>query len=142
MNTDNGWSVDGNAYGTIPQGSSIAAAASYSQVSSGNETWLELLSISNRGIQVSTYAGATTHWLQNGVNPSIMANSTLNPRIYRSVAVTAIGKAFAAVEDPAQPDSIEEWQVEDDLVNWRSVGKVDLGGLWGMNDVWGKVTTY
>ena len=50
---------------------------------------------------------------------------------FESVAVTAIGNAFAVVKQDGQPDFIESWRVEDDLLDWRSTGDVDLHGTWG-----------
>lgn len=60
-----------------------------------------------------------------------MANSTTNKRTYGDVAVTAIGSAFGIVKKNGQTDGIENWQVEDDTVDWKFIGNVDLGGAWG-----------
>ena len=51
---------------------------------------------------------------------------------YGSVAVTAIGSAFGVVLGrDGRAVGIEEWQLQDDIVDWRGVGNVDLGGSWG-----------
>ena len=50
---------------------------------------------------------------------------------YGSVAVTAIGSAFGVVRREGQVDGIENWQVQDDMVDWSVIGYVDLGGVWG-----------
>lgn len=60
-----------------------------------------------------------------------MANSTGNGRSYGSVAVTATGTAYGVVKGDGQVDSIERWQVQDDMVDWSLVGNVDLDGAWG-----------
>ena len=60
-----------------------------------------------------------------------MANSTSDQKSYGAVAVTAIGSAFGVVKQMGQADTIESWQVADDMIDWTSVGKVDLGGIWG-----------
>lgn len=60
-----------------------------------------------------------------------MANSSNNMKIYGSVAVTATGSAFAVVQQDGQKDSIENWQVADDTVDWSSIGNVNLNGAWG-----------
>lgn len=49
--------------------------------------------------------------------------------------MTAIGNAFGVVKEYGKADKIKNWQVEDDMVNWRLVGSVDLGGLWKMSDI-------
>lgn len=60
-----------------------------------------------------------------------MANSTNNKKTFESVAVTAIGKAYAVVKQDGQADTIESWQVANDMVDWSSVGNVNLNGAWG-----------
>jgi len=59
-----------------------------------------------------------------------MVNSTSNKKIYGSVAATAIGTAFSVVEQDGQVDTVESWQVADDMVDWSLTGNVDLGGAW------------
>ena len=60
-----------------------------------------------------------------------MANSTSDQKVYEAVAVTAIGSAFGVVKQTGQADTIENWQLADDITDWTSVGNVDLGGIWG-----------
>lgn len=60
-----------------------------------------------------------------------MANSTSDEKVYGAVAVTAIGNAFGVVKQIGQADTIENWLVADDMVDWSLVGNVDLGGVWG-----------
>ncbi|MCJ1429656.1 hypothetical protein MMC29_007571 [Sticta canariensis] len=127
----NGWRLNDNVYNLIPSGSPIAAASSYSKVSTGWETWIEILSLSTTGIEVNTWSGAKYAWLTHDGHPSAMANSTKNMKSYESVAVTSTGNAFAVVKQDGQADSIESWRVEDDLVDWRPTGDVDLHGTWG-----------
>lgn len=131
--TNSGIAVNLNAriYSAIPVGSPIAAASSDSKVPSGIETWVEILSLSNKGVQVNTWLGAINDWEQQNVNPSVMANSTNNERIFEAVAVTATGNAFGVVKRDGQVDTIEQWLLEDDMVDWSLVGTVDLGGAWG-----------
>ena len=59
-----------------------------------------------------------------------MVNSTDNKKSYGCVAVTAIGSAFGVVKQDGHVDEIENWQVQDDMVDWTLVGNVDLGGAW------------
>ncbi|KAL8718190.1 MAG: hypothetical protein Q9225_004652 [Loekoesia sp. 1 TL-2023] len=126
-----GWSLTEQVYRPIPYGSKIAAASSYTNVSSGLETWIEVLSISDKGVEVDTWSGAINDWLRHGANPVTMTNSSSNGKSYESVAVTATGSAFGAVRQDGRVDQIENWQVTDDLVDWVLVGNVDLGDAWG-----------
>ena len=57
-----------------------------------------------------------------------MTNSTENKRIYGSIAMTAAGKAFAVVTPNVT--EIQSWQVGDDMVDWTSIGVVDIGKAW------------
>ena len=125
------WGLNAQIYNAIPSGSPIAAASSYSNVSTGFETWIEVLSVSNKGIEVNTWSGAINDWLEQYNNPSAMVNSTGSGRSYESVAVTATGTAFGVVKQDGQADRIESWQVQDDTVDWSLVGNLDLGGAWG-----------
>ena len=118
-------------YGIIPSGSPIAAASSYSNLSNGFETWIEVLHLSNRGIRVSTWSGALNDWLQQDIQVPVMANSTSSHKSYGDVGVTAIGYAFGVVMQDGQPDAIESWQAEGTLLDWNSTGTVNLGGAWG-----------
>ena len=59
-----------------------------------------------------------------------MANTTQNGTIYGSVAVTASGKAFAVVTTN-RSDTLQDWQVADDMIDWGFVGTVDIGSAWG-----------
>ncbi|MCJ1429008.1 hypothetical protein MMC29_006921 [Sticta canariensis] len=122
----NGWSLNEQVYNPIPSGSPIAAASSYSNLSTGFETWIEVLSLSTTGIVVDTWSGKSNDWLTHDGHPSAMANSTENMKTYESVAVTAIGNAFAVVKQDGRPDAIEYWQVANDLVDWTLTGNVDL----------------
>ena len=125
------WGLNAQIYNAIPSGSPIAAASSYSNVSTGFETWIEVLTVSNKGIEVNTWSGAINEWLEQYNNPSAMVNSTGSARSYGSVAVTATGTAFGVVKQDGQAERIESWQVQDDTVDWSLVGNVDLGASWG-----------
>ncbi|KAL9608036.1 MAG: hypothetical protein Q9167_007104 [Letrouitia subvulpina] len=129
-NRVDGWSLNEQILGTIPSGSPIAAASSYSNVSTGYETWIEVLCLSSQGIQVNTWSGTQENWLQI-MHPSVMANLTSSQKSYGDVAVTATGNAFGVVMQDGQADAIENWLVEDDLLDWNSIGIVNLGGAWG-----------
>ena len=115
-----GWSAAAQIYGLIPFGSPIAAASSYTNVSSGFESWIEVLSLSDQGIKVSTWLGEINDWEQYYFEPSVMANSTENKKVYGSIAMTADGQAFSVVGK-----QIEGWQVGDDAVSWSSIGSID-----------------
>ncbi|MCJ1425452.1 hypothetical protein MMC29_003351 [Sticta canariensis] len=127
----NRWSLNAKDFDPIPSGSPIAAACSKSQLSAASESWVEVLTLSTNGIEVDTWSGAIGGWLAYNEHPSAMANSTKNMKSYESVAATVAGNAFAVVKQDGQADSIESWRVEDDLVDWRSTGNVDLHGTWG-----------
>ena len=127
---DSVWSLNEQIYDPIPAGSPIAAASSYSNVSAGYETWIEVLYLSNTGVEVNTWSGVINDWLARQSHPSVMANSTSNMRIYEGVAVTAIGNGFSVVKQDGKPDAIEGWQVTNDLVDWTLMGNVDLNGAW------------
>lgn len=130
--TGNGWSVNAEVFDPIPYGSPIAAASSYSNVSVGDgPAWIEVVSLSATGIEVDTWSGVTSDWLARRRNPSAMANSTNDMKIYGSVAVTALGNAFAVVKQDGQADSIGSWQVADDTVDWNLIGNLNLNGTWG-----------
>ena len=60
-----------------------------------------------------------------------MVNSTKSMGVFEDVAITATGNAFGVVKQQGQADTIKQWLVEDDMVNWNLVGTVDLGGAWG-----------
>ncbi|MCJ1426443.1 hypothetical protein MMC29_004346 [Sticta canariensis] len=107
----NSWSLNDIVFNLIPSGSPIAAACSYSKVSTSLDIWIELLTLSSTGIGVDTWSGTKYAWVVK--------------------AVTATGNAFAVVRRDGQADSIESWRVEDDLVDWTSTGNVDLHGTWG-----------
>lgn len=56
-----------------------------------------------------------------------MANSTtINQRLYESVAMTATGNAFGVVVEQSYYDKISHWQVEDDMIDWKTVGDVNV----------------
>lgn len=128
--TVTGWSLDDQSYNTIPSGAPIAAASSYSNVSSGFETWIETLSVSDKGIEVSTWSGAINDWLEQYNYPSVMVNATGGGKSYGAVAVTATGSAFGVVKQDGHVDEIENWKLQDDMVDWSLIGNVDLSGVW------------
>lgn len=132
QSTGNGWSLNAEIFDPIPSDSPIAAASSYSNVSATDgPAWIEVLSLSTIGIEVNTWSGARNDWLAHNLHPSAMANSTENLKIYGSVAVTAIGSAFAVVKQDGQADSIGNWQVADNTVDWSLIGSLNLNGTWG-----------
>ncbi|KAH6677389.1 hypothetical protein B0J14DRAFT_584150 [Halenospora varia] len=124
------WVPSTQIYDVATSGTPLAAASSPNTFpgSNGYELWIELLSLSNRGIEVDTWSGAVNDWLQHENHPSVMANSTENKQIYRSIAMTVAGKAFAVVT--SNVTEIQSWQVGDDMVDWKSIGVVDTGNVW------------
>ncbi|KAI9697603.1 MAG: hypothetical protein M1836_004553 [Candelina mexicana] len=124
------WSLSEQIYQAIPSGSVIAAASSYSNVSTGLESWIELLSAFKGGIQVNTWSGAINDWMKQSMQPAVMSNSQYYEKVYGSVAVTATGSAFGVVKQPGHVDEIENWQVRDDLQSWTLTGNVDTGSSW------------
>ncbi len=86
--------------------------------------------MSDSGVEVDTWSGEINDWLQHDAHPSVIANSTHNRTIYGSVAVTAIGNAFAVVTEN-RSDTLQNWQVADDMIDWGFVGILDIGSAWG-----------
>ena len=117
-------------YSAIPPGTPLAAASSYSNFSSGFETWIEVLSSFENRLRVDTWSGAINDWLEHDSHPPDMTNSS-SPHTYGAVAVTAFGIAFAIVSTPEQKDSIAVWQVTRNLVDWTYNGNIDVGDAWG-----------
>ena len=131
-----GWIVNHQVFASIPSGSPIAASVSYTNGSNGFQSWLEVLSVSSKGIQTNTWSGEISDWLELAAYPVAMRNDTDGTdagkrKSYGDVAVTATGTAFAVVMQEGEADTIEKWQVEDDVVTWDFVGIVNLGGAWG-----------
>ncbi|MCJ1470234.1 hypothetical protein MMC07_008879 [Pseudocyphellaria aurata] len=114
------WSLNSHLYGPIPPGAQIAAAAALP-----DEDFIRVLSLSTTGIEVHVLSGM---W---SANVNAMVNSTNNKKIYESVAVTAIGNAFAVVKQDGQADAIENWQVAGEATDFRLIGNVNLDGAWG-----------
>ena len=79
---------------------------------------------------MSTWSGAIDDWLQQNTQPSVMVNSTDNHDVYRDVACTAAGNAFAVVTVEGQVDTIESYSVEGDLLDWNLNGTVDIEATW------------
>ncbi|KUJ24686.1 uncharacterized protein LY89DRAFT_713478 [Mollisia scopiformis] len=118
-----GWSDTEQVYNVGVAGTPLAAASSYTNVTSGFESWIQMLQLSTTGIEVNTWSGNINDWLDQYNHPSPMANSSVNVKEYDSIAVTAIGSAFAVVKSSGN-DSIQSWQVSDDLLDWTSTGTV------------------
>ncbi|MCJ1466787.1 hypothetical protein MMC07_005407 [Pseudocyphellaria aurata] len=127
---DNGWLFYPGINDRIPSGAHIAAAFISSPVAA-DVAWIQVLSLSTTGIKVGTWSWTDHKWLETDAYPMEMRNSTNNKKIYKSVAVTTIGNAFAVVKHDGQADAIENWQVVDDDDDWDFVGNVNLDGAWG-----------
>lgn len=126
-----GWLPEAQVYNTAAPGTPIAAATSNSDAPTGNKAWIELLSVSETGLEVDTWSGLANGWIGLGNHPSSMANSTADPKAFEAVAITDSGQAFAIVSTSGgQEKSIESWRVADDLVSWMSTGTVDVGNAW------------
>jgi hypothetical protein len=124
------WLPNEQVYDVAAPATPLAAASAYTNVSTGFDSWIQVLQLSDQGVEVSTWSGNLNDWLQYYYHPSPMANSTLNVKAYGAVAVTAIGSAFAVVKGTG-PDTIQSWQVGSNLVDWTSTGAVDIGNSWG-----------
>lgn len=124
-----GWSYTEEIYKAGVAGTPLAAASSYTNVSTGTgydsypESWIQRLQLSNTGIEANTWTGDTYSWVEQYYHPPAMTNSTVNARSYSAIAVTSIGSAFAVVTLDGN-SSIEGWQVEDSLLDWSSTGTV------------------
>ena len=128
----NAWGLTAQVYSPVLYGSLIAAASSYSNVSSGYETWIEVLSLAETGIEVSTWSGAINDWLVQNANPPVMASN--GKKFYGGITITALGKAFAVVttrNGQQANDTIESWQVANDLVDWSFIGNVNVSNFGG-----------
>ena len=55
-----------------------------------------------------------------------MSNSTSDQKLYKAVAVTAIGHAFIAVEHIGQTDMIGDWLVPKNTTDWNFVRNVNF----------------
>ncbi|KUJ21212.1 uncharacterized protein LY89DRAFT_609731 [Mollisia scopiformis] len=120
-----GWNFSKEIYSQAPRGTPIAAASSYSNVTAGYETWRQLLKLSKEGVEVSTWSGAQNDWLGYDYNHTAFANETgTNVKTYGSLAVTAIGSAYAVVESPPGNFSIQSYQMSDRLNGWQRTGNV------------------
>jgi hypothetical protein len=126
-----GWSTSEQVYLVAPYGTPIAASSSYQNITNGAELWIELLSVSSRGIQVDTWKGGVNDWIAHETHPSAMSNSTTNPKLFGAVAMTAMGSAYAVVESSNGTLGISSWQVADDDTDWTEIGNVDIGSAWG-----------
>lgn len=120
---NNYWSNSCQTYDISVSGTPLAAASAYTNVTTGYESWIQLLQLSGTGIEVNTWSGNIKDWLEQDNHPSPMANSTINVKTYSSITVTAAGRAFAVVES-AGNDTIQGWQLNDDLISWTSTGTV------------------
>lgn len=59
-----------------------------------------------------------------------MKNITTDPKnrkVYGSVAVTATGNAFGVVKQNDFLNKIENWQLQNHLVDWKLIGDIDMG---------------
>jgi hypothetical protein len=137
MLSDHKWHLNAVSYYAMAMRSPIASAASYdivkytNKVLTGYQLWGETLVMSDTGIKVNTYSGPHNDWEGMGRHPSAMSNSTYNQCVFKSMAATAIGAAFAVVGRDEQADVIEGYQVAYDTLNWVPTGTVDIGGVWG-----------
>lgn len=124
METINAWSLNEQTYFVISSGSSIAAASSYLSVSTRLRTWIEVLSVSRKGIEVNTWSRAIKNWLEEHINPSVMVKPTTNDELYEYVTVTAVGDTFGEVRQDGQANVIENWKVADNMLDWSLIGDV------------------
>lgn len=113
------------AYTPIPFGSPIAAGSAYSNVTNGLESWIQVLTLSNSGVKVNSWAGTKNDWTELFASPSTFANSTVNPKLYGNLAMTANGGAFVVTQEADKTPSIENWQLRDDFISWDQVGAID-----------------
>jgi hypothetical protein len=99
--------------------------------SSGFPTWIEVLSLSDTGVRVSTFSGQANKWLNSYEEPLPMANSTNNAKTFGGLAINSVGMAFGVVSEDGTPDQLQTWLVGIDLVDWTDKGTVSLNGAWG-----------
>jgi hypothetical protein len=123
MKLVDGWSDTEQVYNIAVAGTPLAAASSYLNVSTGYELWIQMLQISETGVEANSWSGNINDWLDQYNHPSVMANSTVNIKSYSAIAMTAIGSAFAVVTSGGN-DTIQAWQVNDNLLDWTSSGTV------------------
>ena len=97
-------------------------------MTSGTESWIQVLSVAKTGITTNSWDGQTRNWVLVLNQNAVFSNATSKKSI-EAVAVTATGKAFAAVSLNGT-DSIESWQLADDFVNWSSTGEVEIKNAW------------
>ncbi|KAF8852319.1 hypothetical protein BDZ45DRAFT_695169 [Acephala macrosclerotiorum] len=80
---NNYWSNACQTYDIGVSGTPLAAASAYTNVTTGYESWVQLLQLSDTGIEVNTWSGNINDWLEQDNHPSPMANSTVNVKTYR-----------------------------------------------------------
>lgn len=97
-------------------------------MSSGTESWIQVLSAANTGVTVNTWDGARRNWVLVANQHSAFSNST-SPKSFDSLAVTATGAAFASVNSNGT-NYVESWQLSDDWVSWKSEGPVSVKEAW------------
>lgn len=120
------WAAD-QLWMEAPAGVPIAAASSYHNLSSGTESWIQVLSTASTGITVNTWDG-TSQWVLIANQHSTFSNVS-NERSFDSVAVTATGAAFASVGKNGS-SYVESWQLNDDWASWKSEGPVPVKEAW------------
>jgi hypothetical protein len=110
--------------------SPIVAASSSLNVSTGYESWVEVLSLTWTGSEADSWPGAINNWSEQDNHLAPMSNIT-SKVFYLAVAVTAIGSAFAVTRLLGQNDTIASWALADVMLEWKSVGNVDIDTAWG-----------
>lgn len=108
-----------------PYGTPIAAGSPYSNITNGLESWIQMLTLSKTGVKVTTWEGTANNWTSYFASPSEFANSTVNPKLYGKLAMTASGAAFAVTQEGDKTPRIESWQLRDDFNSWDQVGAID-----------------
>ena len=89
------------------------------------ESWIQVLTLSDRGVKVNTWFGTQNDWVDFYASPSSLANSTVNAKLYGNLAVTANGGAFAVTQEGDDTPRIENWQLGDDFQTWTDGGSID-----------------
>lgn len=124
-NADPGWRLNAQTYDAIPFGAPIATASAYSNVTSGLTSWIQLLSLSGSGVKVNSWRGSRNTWVEFFASPSVLANSTVNAKLYGNLAMTATGGAFAVTQEGDDSPRIQNWQLNDDFTSWTDGGAID-----------------
>jgi hypothetical protein len=120
------WQPAYQSYQSISAAAPIAVASSYTNVTSGLETWIQLLAASSTGVAVNCWTGLSNGWKQMDAQPSVMSNQTKEGVSYSGVSVTSLGMAFGIQTEVGKSDMVQSWLLGSNALDWTSSYKEDI----------------